>query len=69
MGTVMGVVNLGRQIDRYGWMVIWQEVACFSCDAASLVGNRLGFMAMGDGALRLERFRRLDGCDVLVSLF
>ena len=65
----MGVVNLGRQIDRYGWMVIWRDVACFSCIAAGLMGYRLGFMAMGDGALRLERFRRLDGCDVLVSLF
>ncbi len=65
----MGVVNLGSKIGRYGWMVIWLEAAHFSCDAASLVGNRLGFMAMGDGALRLERFSRLDGCDVLVSLF
>ena len=69
MGTVMGVVNLGSKIGRYGWMVIWADVACFSCVAASLRGDRLGLMAMWDGALRLERFRRLDGCDVLVSLF
>ena len=57
----MGVVNLGRQIDRYGWMVICRDVAGFSCVAASFWGDGLGFMGMGDGALRLERFRRLDG--------